>query len=427
MTTTGPVSPTAAVNTNQGGGAVAWSGPTNVFASDDSRATAACGAFVGTQRLDVTGFDFSAIPDSATVDGIKVEVEKSVTSTLGTPVDATVQLLLAGIASGANKASGSTWPTTDAYSTYGSAADKWSLSLTGANLKASGFGIRVAGSRGAGKGSTTFRIDHVRMTVDWTASAPAPVLSVTGTADNGTYAFGSVPKNTLVSRQFTITNTGDASDTLGTLTISGTGWAISSADNPSGLTIAASATRTVTVTGNFPSEGSGQTGILTIPSSDAGSPYVINLTSSVMSAAVTGTATASIKESNIVAGGKTIIITLTNDTWVAAGATFNAQRQAIINGIDSAQAEATGWDAVVKALQGVAGVVRTSDTVVTITLDAQSTYNITAAETITVTVPSAALTGNGGAVVATPTFVVDFVPASSGPHLGTMGLLGVGK
>ena len=125
--------------------------------------------------------------------------------------------------------------------------------------------------------------------------------------------------------------------------------------------------------------------------------------------ALTGTVTTA-TEADIVTGGKTIILTLTGDTWVAAGATFDAQRQNIINGIDSAQAEATGWDAVVKALQGVAGVVRTSATVVTITLDAQATYNITATETITATIPATALTG-AVALVATPTFTVTAVTA----------------
>lgn len=123
------------------------------------------------------------------------------------------------------------------------------------------------------------------------------------------------------------------------------------------------------------------------------------------SAVISGTATASITEADIVTGGKTIVITLIGDTWVASGATFNAQRQNIINGLDSAQSEATGWDAVVKATQGVAGVVRTSDTVVTITLDAFATYNITAQETITVTIPSTAV-NLGTAIVGSPTFTV---------------------
>ena len=129
------------------------------------------------------------------------------------------------------------------------------------------------------------------------------------------------------------------------------------------------------------------------------------------SAAVTGTATASITETDVVAGSKTIIITLTNNNWVPT-ASFDAQRQNIINGLDSAQAEATGWDAVVKATQGVAGVVRTSDTVVTVTLDAFATYNITATETITVTVPASALS-SVEAITATPTFTVSAVGAAN--------------
>lgn len=142
------------------------------------------------------------------------------------------------------------------------------------------------------------------------------------------------------------------------------------------------------------------------------------------SVALTGTATASITEGDIVTGGKTIILTVTGGRWVPTGASFDAQRQNIINGIDSAQAEATGWDAVVKAGLAVTAVARTSDTVVTVTLSAFATYNITAQETITATIPSTALAG-GLAVVASPTFTItaDVVPGGSGKFLS---LLGVG-
>jgi hypothetical protein len=151
---------------------------------------------------------------------------------------------------------------------------------------------------------------------------------------------------------------------------------------------------------------------------------LLSLLSSV-SAALTGTVTATITETDIVTGGKTIILTLTGDTWVAAGAPFDAQRANIIAGLDSAQAEGTGWDAVVKVLQGVGGVVRTSNTVVTITLDAQATYNITAQETITATIPGTALT-LGGAVVATPTFTVDPVGGGATIFAQMMSMSGVG-
>lgn len=126
------------------------------------------------------------------------------------------------------------------------------------------------------------------------------------------------------------------------------------------------------------------------------------------------TVSASLTPANIVLGGQEIVITLTNETWVASGATFDAQRQAIIDGLDSAQSEATGWNAEVRDKEVVTAVVRTSDTVVTITLTASSAYAVTANEAITVTVPSTAVSG-GEAIVASPVLTVS-IPAASGGH-----------
>ena len=131
------------------------------------------------------------------------------------------------------------------------------------------------------------------------------------------------------------------------------------------------------------------------------------VTRAAISAAITGTATASIVESDVVSGGKTIIITLTGDTWVTAGATFDAQRQNIINGLDSEQSETNGWNAEVRDKEVVGAVVRTSDTVVTITLTAASAYDITAQEVITVTVPASALVTSASDITGSPTFTVD--------------------
>ena len=128
-------------------------------------------------------------------------------------------------------------------------------------------------------------------------------------------------------------------------------------------------------------------------------------------ATVSGTAIASITEADVVAGGKTIIITLTGDTWIAAGAaSFDLQRANILQGLDSAQGEALGWNLQVRDLEVVTAVVRTSDTVVTITLSAAALYDITAQETITVTVPSTAVV-SGQSIVAAPTFTVDVFAA----------------
>ena len=120
----------------------------------------------------------------------------------------------------------------------------------------------------------------------------------------------------------------------------------------------------------------------------------------------------------------TIVITLTNDTWVSAGGTFNAQRQGILNGMDSAQSETYGWDAEVAATgkTGVAQCVRTSDTVCTITLLAAevAAYRITSNEVVTVTVPAAALTTSGSNVIAPGAFTIT-AAAESVAVTGTAG------
>ncbi len=124
-----------------------------------------------------------------------------------------------------------------------------------------------------------------------------------------------------------------------------------------------------------------------------------------VSAAVTGTITPSATEADIVTGGKTIVLTLTGDTWVTAGATFDAQRQAIIDGLDAASSPAGGWNNEVRDNANVTDVVRTSNTVVTITLEAFGSYDISSTETITATVPGSALAG-GNPLTVSPTFTV---------------------
>lgn len=129
------------------------------------------------------------------------------------------------------------------------------------------------------------------------------------------------------------------------------------------------------------------------------------------SAALTGTAIAGgVLESEIVTGGDTIIITLTGDTWAAAGTGpigSTADTQALIDGFDSAQSEANGWNVEVRDKMVPADdVVRTSDTVCTITIPATAGYVITADETITGTIPAVVLVTSGSDFTATPTFDV---------------------
>lgn len=97
-------------------------------------------------------------------------------------------------------------------------------------------------------------------------------------------------------------------------------------------------------------------------------------------------------EADIVAGGKTVILTLTNDTWVAAGTAFDAVRDDIIFSITADGSEGSGWNNVRTTIP-VTDVVRTSNTVVTITLTAVPTYSVNSNEILTIKAPALALTG----------------------------------
>ena len=146
-------------------------------------------------------------------------------------------------------------------------------------------------------------------------------------------------------------------------------------------------------------------------------PFVVTrgytIGAGVASAAVTAPA---LTEPLLVNGGQIITITLTNDTWLAAGNPFDQVRQIILNGMTSAQSEDKGWNREVRDKESITSVVRTSNTVVTITLTAVSAYDITVGETITVTVPDEALNAAITPLIAAPTIGVTATTALLAQH-----------
>ena len=127
---------------------------------------------------------------------------------------------------------------------------------------------------------------------------------------------------------------------------------------------------------------------------------------SALDVSTTISGTIAFTETTARAGSQTTIITMNNSTWVAAGIPFNQQRRNILNGVSSAQSEITGWNREIRDKESITSVVRTSDTVVTITWSAAPDYDITLAEVITVTVPDEALTTNTVGVIGIPTIGV---------------------
>ena len=126
------------------------------------------------------------------------------------------------------------------------------------------------------------------------------------------------------------------------------------------------------------------------------------------SISVTGTAVPTITEADIVTGGKTIILTLTGDTFV----TGTTSEDAIAGGSDSDKTGANKWDALIKAdLDNTDVVLSGGNTIATITLPAYATYDTAETETITWTIPAASLTTSTSDIIATPTHTITVVAA----------------
>ena len=146
-------------------GTITLTSPANAAASDDARVTAVLLGLQVAHYLKATNFGF-ALPLDATITGVTVDVERS--SSVGTTtVDNSVKLVKGGTISGTEKASATTWPTSDAYATYGSATDLWGLTLTPTDINASGFGMAISATTTL---AATASIDHVRITVDYSGS-----------------------------------------------------------------------------------------------------------------------------------------------------------------------------------------------------------------------------------------------------------------
>ncbi|KKN35391.1 hypothetical protein LCGC14_0784180 [marine sediment metagenome] len=170
----GPRNPATAVNVP--GAYPDWFYTTNVFASDNSRAE---------QELTIddtfgdpllaTNFGFT-IPTGATIDGVKVEIERCEESDEpGESLFYEIYLIKAGSPTGTYKV-GTPFNTacaSEIYESHGGSSDMWAATLTPAEVNAVTFGMRVALSNEElpDEGQSITYIDHIRMTVYYTAAA----------------------------------------------------------------------------------------------------------------------------------------------------------------------------------------------------------------------------------------------------------------
>lgn len=164
MASQGPNSVGTGVNTNIGN--TDWTNPANITTSNNSYASVALGFNQTSDELWATNFGF-AIPSGATIDGIIVEVE-----CLGNDFeDSAIQIIRGGVLAGSPKQLYS-WGG-ETYLTYGNSSDLWGTGWTDSIINASNFGVSIRVHCNSFKGSVA-RVDHVRITVHYTASGGGP-------------------------------------------------------------------------------------------------------------------------------------------------------------------------------------------------------------------------------------------------------------
>lgn len=172
-------SPGTIVNDNSFG-SISWNNPTNAASANGSYAE-----FAGqtSNYLKCTNFSFS-VPDGATVDGITVEY-RAVSNGAS---DARVRLVKGGTIQTTDRSDPGIWPDFAEYLPRGGEADLWGDTWSAEDINDSGFGVAIAGSGGF---FISGMIDHVRITVHYTAEAADPptltsIDPTSGSTEGGT-------------------------------------------------------------------------------------------------------------------------------------------------------------------------------------------------------------------------------------------------
>ena len=197
MATTGAQFPTSGTSVSSAPWSDnAWTTPGNVTADDGSTANITAATYDSPDQshiLRVTGFDFSAIPDGSTIDGVRVVVQAWYRSGTGSN-SGDLAILYSGSAQiGNNKWSTPQALTTSNTATYtlGGTTDLWGASLDAATVKGSGFGIDLGFLATAANSDVD--VDYVTMEVFYTAPANVDVsatsVSLTLTENAAAVAF----------------------------------------------------------------------------------------------------------------------------------------------------------------------------------------------------------------------------------------------
>ena len=160
------------------GTGVVWTNPINAQNEEGTIARSILTqAATTSQQLDANVFGF-AVPSTATIDGVLVEVKKQMgTATSGVNLTDFGAGLL-GVTGSSDKSDLTEYTTTLTFYSYGGSSDLWGTTITPAQVNDGGFGFRLRtkvkqGTELTGTYTARAQVDYIRITVTYTPAASA--------------------------------------------------------------------------------------------------------------------------------------------------------------------------------------------------------------------------------------------------------------
>jgi hypothetical protein len=192
-----------------------WSDTTNVYSDNGTEASAGLWFACYSTYLRAGDFDFE-IPTGSTINGIVVEIKKrrAGQGAGGISKDHSVVIIKAdGTYGTTDRKSADAWPTTAAYTTYGSSTDLWGETWTAEDINDAYFGVALALdiSYLGYKSSEYGYIDAIRITIYYTEGASSPAPSISDSAPV-TESVSVVPYTSAISLTYDTANSTSGAD-----------------------------------------------------------------------------------------------------------------------------------------------------------------------------------------------------------------------
>jgi hypothetical protein len=157
---------TAGASEAYAGSDIAWSNPGNVTASDNTYATVVLNSSnLQSEYVKASGFDFSAVPGGATINGVEVRVEVKASSAAAAH-DFHAYIRVGGGGLSSDKGTGANIATSESQVGYGASNDLWGLSLAQSDLA----NLQVLYAVERVSGNVVVSVDSIDVRVTYTAS-----------------------------------------------------------------------------------------------------------------------------------------------------------------------------------------------------------------------------------------------------------------